>query len=255
IYAMGGTPLMAIAILGWPVDKISEHVANRVIEGGRDVCKQAKIPLAGGHSIDNPEPLFGLAVTGRVDLNKLKRNDTAKEGCKLYLTKPLGVGILATAHIDGVIKPEHANIAPDSMMILNSVGKNMAEIEGVTAMTDVTGFGLLGHLIEMCEGSDLSASLEYDKIPVFEPAFQYIDKKSIPGGTKRNWESYGGKVILPDLDMRHILADAQTSGGLLIAVMPEDSMQVEGLLKKNGLYYQSIGKLKPGRKDCVIEVV
>ncbi|MCK5907781.1 MAG: selenide, water dikinase SelD, partial [Flavobacteriales bacterium] len=219
IYAMGGKPIMAIAILGWPVDKLSNEVANTVLEGGRAICKEAGIPLAGGHSIDNPEPIFGLAVTGIVDLDKLRRNDDAKAGSVLFLTKPLGVGILATAQKNGKILPEHADIAPDSMMKLNNIGGRLDELEGVTAMTDVTGFGLLGHLLEVCEGSNLSAELEFNNIPVFEPVVDYIAKGCVPGGTKRNWESYSDKVNLPeDTNIRDILCDAQTSGGLLIAV-------------------------------------
>lgn len=243
IYAMGGKPLMAIAILGWPVNKISAEVANLVIEGGREVCNAAGIPLAGGHSIDNPEPLFGLAVTGIVSLSKLKRNDTALAQCKLFLTKPLGVGALATAQKSGILKPEHHNLAPDSMMLLNNIGLQLAEIEGVKAMTDVTGFGLLGHLLEMCEGSNLGAILEYDKVPVMEPALDYIRQDCIPGGTNRNWDSYGDKISLPEESMRLILADPQTSGGLLIAVIDEDVAKVQQLLIENELFSDIIGHL------------
>jgi len=243
IYAMGGKPLMAIAILGWPVDKLSNEVANQVVEGGREICRQAGIPLAGGHSIDNPEPLFGLAVTGIVELSKLKRNDEAKVGSKLFLTKPLGVGILSTAQKNGKILPEHKDIAPDSMMKLNIIGKELAEMEGVSAITDVTGFGLLGHLLEVCEGSNVGAVIEYDKVPVFEPVLDYIAKKQIPGGTKRNWESYGEKVELDDEIKKLILCDAQTSGGLLIAVSEEQVPIVKQLLKDNNLYNGEIGYL------------
>jgi selenide,water dikinase len=243
IYAMGGKPLMAIAILGWPVDKLSNDVANMVVEGGRETCLEAGIPLAGGHSIDNPEPLFGLAVTGIVPLDRLKRNDNATVGCKLFLTKPLGVGILATAQKKGTIKPEHADIAPKSMMLLNKVGLELSKIEGVTAITDVTGFGLLGHLIEVCEGSNVGAVLDYSNIPVFEPTYEYIDAGDIPGGTKRNWESYGNKVSLADETMKTILCDAQTSGGLLIAVEEDKAGVVGEILKKENLYSKEIGYL------------
>ncbi len=245
IYAMGGKPLMAIAILGWPVDKLSNEVANTVVEGGRAICKEAGIPLAGGHSIDNPEPIFGLAVTGIVDLDKLRRNDDAKAGSVLFLTKPLGVGILSTAQKNGKIRPEHADIAPESMMKLNKVGDRLSDIKGITAMTDVTGFGLLGHLLEVCEGSNLSAELDYSKIPVFEPVEFYIDNGSVPGGTKRNWESYGDKVELnvENPNAQNILCDAQTSGGLLIAVDEENAAEVKAILEEEGLYSEQIGKL------------
>jgi len=243
IYAMGGKPLMAIAILGWPVNKLSAEVANQVIEGGREVCLQAGIPLAGGHSIDNPEPLFGLAVTGIVDLDKLKRNDTAEAGCRLYLTKPLGVGVLSTAQKNGKLLPEHAHIAPNSMMLLNDIGVQLSEMKDVTALTDVTGFGLMGHLLEICEGSNLQAIIDYKKVPVFSEAMEYIAQSCIPGGTNRNWDSYGDKISLADDAQRFILADPQTSGGLLIAVKEASAQKVEKLLKANNLFAGEIGYL------------
>ncbi|MCB0598144.1 MAG: selenide, water dikinase SelD, partial [Phaeodactylibacter sp.] len=142
IYAMGGTPLVAIAILGWPIDKIPPEVANRVIDGSRKACAEAGIPLAGGHSIDSPEPIFGLAVTGRVDKKHLKLNGGATPGCRLFLTKPIGVGILSTAQKKGKLLPEHANIARDSMVQLNKAGEAFGRLPYIKAMTDVTGFGL-----------------------------------------------------------------------------------------------------------------
>ncbi|MEP7323875.1 MAG: selenide, water dikinase SelD, partial [Saprospiraceae bacterium] len=157
IYAMGGTPIMAIAVLGWPVNKIPLEVARKVVDGGRYVCNLAGIPLAGGHSIDSPEPIFGLAVTGIIDKNKIKRNDTAQEGDLLFLTKPLGVGILSTAQKKGLLKVEDEKIMVETMCTLNKAGAELAQIAGVHAMTDVTGFGLFGHLLEMARGSNLSA--------------------------------------------------------------------------------------------------
>ncbi|MBL1280615.1 MAG: selenide, water dikinase SelD [Fluviicola sp.] len=243
VYAMGGKPLMAIAILGWPIDKIAPEVAAQVMEGGRKACSDAGIILAGGHSIDNPEPIFGLAVTGSVEITKLKCNDKAEPGCILYLTKPLGVGVLATAQKKGILEEKHQNIAADSMVILNDVGLDLSEIEEITALTDVTGFGLLGHLLEVCEGSDVSAIINYDKVPVFEEIYGYLDKKCIPGGTLRNWDSYGHKLVLENEKQRHILCDPQTSGGLLIAVKKEASQKVEAILKSKGLYAEPIGEL------------
>ena len=243
IYAMGGKPLMAIAILGWPIDKLSNEVANQVVEGGREICRQAGIPLAGGHSIDNPEPLFGLAVTGIVELSKLKRNDEAKPGSRLFLTKPLGVGILSTAQKNGKLKPEHADIAPDSMMKLNKIGQELSQMEGVSAITDVTGFGLLGHLLEVCEGSNVGAVINYDKVPVFPEVQEYIELKQIPGGTKRNWQSYGEHADLAEPEMRTILCDAQTSGGLLIAVSEESVPAVKQMLEDEGLFSGEVGYL------------
>lgn len=254
VYAMGGTPLLAIAILGWPIDKLPPEVAQQVLEGGRAACAEAGISLAGGHSIDSPEPIFGLAVTGRVDIAKLKRNNTATKGCKLYLTKPLGVGIFTTAQKQGKLLPEHEHIAPDSMSKLNIIGQDLAGIEGITAMTDVTGFGLLGHLTEMCEGSQLSAKISYSHVPIFGEVDYYLQQKCVPGGTTRNWDSYGEKVKLAHESYRDILCDPQTSGGLLIAVQPDVVEELEHLLKENGIDAQPFGELEE-QDEFLITVV
>ena len=243
VYAMGGKPLMAIAILGWPIDKLSPEVAAQVMEGGRKACSDAGIIIAGGHSIDNPEPIFGLAVTGSVVISNLKRNDKAEPGSILYLTKPLGVGILATAQKKGLLEDEHKDIAANSMVILNDVGLELSEMEEVTALTDVTGFGLMGHLLEVCEGSNVSANINYKEVPIFKEIHGYLDKKCIPGGTLRNWDSYGHKLNIQDERKRHILCDPQTSGGLLIAVKKEAAQKVESILKSKGLYAEPIGEL------------
>ena len=254
VYAMGGKPLLAIAILGWPVNKLAPEIARMVLEGGRETCMEAGIPLAGGHSIDSPEPIFGLAVTGQVALDRLKRNDTATEGCQLLLTKPLGVGVLSTAQKNGKLKPEHSHIAPNSMMKLNKVGAELAAISGVKAMTDVTGFGLLGHLTEMCEGSSLSAEIELDKIPRFAAVAEYIELGCIPGGTHRNWESYGSKVKLKNEQDKLLLCDAQTSGGLLLAVEPEALPKVKIILEQNKLNSSVFGHLTEQQKYLITVV-
>ncbi|WP_430816213.1 selenide, water dikinase SelD [Carboxylicivirga sp. RSCT41] len=243
IYAMGGQPLLAIAILGWPVDKIPAEEASKVMDGGRQACKEAGIVLAGGHSIDSPEPIFGLAVTGRVELTQLKRNDTATKGCKLYLTKPLGVGILSTAQKKGLLKEEHAHIAPGLMSQLNTLGQKIAPVKGVKAMTDVTGFSLIGHLSEMCEGSKLSARIDYNKVPKLDMLQQYIEQKCMPGGTTRNWLSYGSQVNISDEEYKNILCDPQTSGGLLIAVEDDAIAEVETLLTQNNIEPVCFGEL------------
>ncbi len=243
IYAMGGTPLLAIAILGWPISKIDPVVASVVLDGARQTCTEAGIPLAGGHSIDSEEPIFGLAVTGQVEVSKLKRNDTATEGCHLYLTKPLGVGILSTAQKQGKLKAEHEQIAPRIMMQLNSVGKVLGRFPGVAAMTDVTGFGLLGHLAEMCEGSGLSAIIDFSSVPFIPESIEYIAQKCIPGGTYRNWDSYGCQIELTNPAQKMLLCDPQTSGGLLIAVEPGAIEEVEALLRAEGLHFRPIGRL------------
>jgi selenide, water dikinase len=254
IYAMGGKPLLAIAILRWPVEKIAPEVAQLVLDGARQTCKEAGITIAGGHSIDSPEPIFGLAVTGLVEIEKLKRNNTAIPGSQLYLTKPLGVGILTTAQKKGKLKTEHAHIAQESMLKLNVIGTELAKIPGISAMTDVTGFGLLGHLTEMCEGSHLSAIIEFNKIPVFEIAHEYLPLQCIPGGTQRNWDSYGHNIRLKDESNKCILCDPQTSGGLLIAAEATAIHEVEELLRENNLISQSFGYLS-ARQDYLIEVL
>ena len=254
IYAMGGSPLLAIAILGWPLDKLAPEIASIVMEGGRAACREAGIVIGGGHSIDSPEPIFGLAVTGRVKVEHLKRNDSATIGCKLYLSKPLGVGILTTAQKRSILKKEHEDIAPGIMSALNKIGEKLAPIEGVKAMTDVTGFGLLGHLLEICEGSGLSAELDYGKIPRIPCLQEYIDQGSMPGATKTNWRSVQEKVRLADTAWRSILCDPQTSGGLLIAVEAAAVSEAERIFEENGLALDIIGELKE-KTDIFIDVL
>lgn len=243
VYAMGGEPLMAIAILGWPINKIPAEVARQVLEGSRDVCKKANIPLAGGHSIDCPEPVFGLAVTGKVRKEHLKQNDKAKPNSLLYLTKSLGIGIITTAQKKGIVKAEHLQIAVDSMLTLNNFGAELGKLSYVNALTDVTGFGLLGHLGEVCEGSGLSAEIEFDKVPTFDFLESYIQQKSMPGGTQRNWESYGFKISAITDAQRSILADPQTSGGLLICVDSDHASEFELFAANSGLDLKPFGRL------------
>lgn len=258
IYAMGGTPMMAIAVLGWPVNTLPPEVAGQVVEGGRKACAAAGIPLAGGHSIDSPEPIFGLAVTGRVDLQHLKKNGgDVPEDALLYLTKPLGVGILSTAQKKGILLPEHARLAPESMKRLNSIGSVFGRLSYVRAMTDVTGFGLFGHLIEMCEASGCSAELWFDQVPLIDRAVlkHYLDQKSIPGGTLRNWDSYGHKAgpALTD-EQRSLLADPQTSGGLLVAVEKDRKQEFEEVCAAHGLFLSALGRIVK-REAAVVSVV
>ncbi|HMO32728.1 MAG TPA: selenide, water dikinase SelD [Lacibacter sp.] len=236
VYAMGGRPLLALAVLGWPVDKLPAGLARQVLEGARATCAAAGIPLAGGHSIDAPEPFFGLAVNGNVERTRLKRNNTALEGDLLYLTKPLGVGILSTARKRGVLEPAHEGLAEAQMLQLNDSGPLLAALEGVTALTDVTGFGLLGHLLEMAGGSGLSAELHYNRIPVLEAARGYLAQRIVPDATYRNWNSYSNRVGFAKdvnvLEAFNLLPDPQTNGGLLIAVRPAAAPAVEALLRE-----------------------
>jgi selenide, water dikinase len=254
VYAMGGKPALAIAILGWPINILPPFVAQKVIEGSRSICKEAGIPLAGGHSIDSPEPIFGLAVNGFVAIENIKQNNKAQEGDLLFLTKPLGVGILTTAEKKGILKEEHKGIAARQMMQLNKVGEALGKIKGVNAMTDVTGFALLGHLVEMAEGSGLSAEIDFEKIPaIIDDLKFYIDNKSIPGGTHRNWDGYGDKIGTITDYQKAVLADPQTSGGLLIAVAPSAAEQVKNVLVQNGLerFISPVGKLTLQRPKVI----
>lgn len=257
IYAMGGTPLMAIAVLAWPINKISPEIAGIVIEGAKSACEEARIPLAGGHSIDAPEPIFGLAVTGRVPLNNIKRNSTAKAGDLLYLTKPLGVGILTTAVKKSLLKEEHKGLAESSMCKLNSIGEELGKLNYVHAMTDVTGFGLLGHLSEICEGSGLSAEINLKNVPLLDKKAldYYIEKNSIPGGTNRNFESLKEKISEISDYEKAVLLDPQTSGGLLVAIDENSQDEFELFLKNHGVNELSIGRMLEGKEEKLISLV
>lgn len=245
VYAMGGTPIMAIAVLGWPINVLPAEVANAVVEGSRKACAEAGIPLAGGHSIDSPEPIFGLAVTGTVPIGHLKKNGGATPGCRLFLTKPLGVGILTTAQKKNKLLPQHSTMARDSMVILNKPGADFARLPYVKAMTDVTGFGLLGHLGEMCEASRTSAVLYWEKIPLMDRAVldHYLDEGCIPGGTHRNWDSYGHCVAPLGERRRHILCDPQTSGGLLVAIEAGHTEDFRREAARHGLQLEPFGEM------------
>jgi selenide,water dikinase len=256
VYAMGGKPILAIAILGWPINSLPPEVAQKVIEGSRSICLEAGISLAGGHSIDSPEPIFGLAVNGIVSIENIKQNNTAQVGDVLFLTKKIGVGILTTAEKKGLLKDEHKQLAPLQMMQLNKIGEALGKLKFVHSITDVTGFGLLGHLTEMAEGSGVSAVINFSKVPLITPDLQfYINNKCIPGGTNRNWDSYGNKIefgtgVNAD-NAKSILADPQTSGGLLIAVAPEATEQIKQLLTANNLYAEIIGSIVAEADEAV----
>lgn len=257
VYAMGGKPVLAISILGWPVDKLPPETAREVIAGGRNACLEAGIALAGGHSIDSPEPIFGLAVNGLVSTANLKRNSTAQPGDLLYLTKPIGIGILTTAEKRGILRPEDEGRAARQMMMLNSIGHKLADIRGVHAMTDVTGFGLLGHLGEMCEASGIAAEISFDSVPLLPDLDYYLDRGAVPGGTNRNWQSYGHNVGDINERQRKILCDPQTSGGLLIAVDPEARGYIEDILHEHGLgdFVHPIGDLEETTSDVLVDIL
>jgi selenide, water dikinase len=259
VYAMGGAPLMAIAILGWPVEKLPAAIAQTVLEGGRAVCREAGIPLAGGHSIDTTEPMFGLAVTGIAPLEHIKKNNTATEGDVLLLTKPIGTGILSTAQKRGKLHDDHNAALVKQLVTLNSVGAQLGKIKGVTAMTDVTGFGLLGHLIEMADGSGLSAELYYNSIPVLDGVPGYLAERIVPDATYRNWNSYSNLVSFDKgvnvMQAFSLLPDPQTNGGLLIAVKESSLNEVKDVLANNGLeaFTNPIGRfIARGEKTIVV---
>lgn len=253
VYAMGGSPLMAIAILGWPVNKIPAYIAGKVLDGSRRACAEAGIPLAGGHSIDSPEPIFGLAVTGSVDIRNLKKNDSAHEGDFLFLTKKLGIGIITTAQKKGIVQEAHLAEARQSMLTLNRIGEKLGTFPYVHALTDVTGFGLLGHLTEMCEGSRLSAEINFEQIPRFSFLDEYVAQKSMPGGTQRNWDSYGSKISEISDYQRSILADPQTSGGLLVSVAQDKVEEFQQKMLAQGFHLQAFGRMVP-RRGKIVEV-
>jgi selenide,water dikinase len=256
IYAMGGTPIMAIAILGWPVNLLAADVAQQVVDGGRSVCHAAGISLAGGHSIDSPEPIFGLAVTGIIPLENVKKNNSASAGCKLYLTKPLGIGILTTAQKQLKLTDADQHIAINAMCQPNSVGIALSKIEGVEALTDVTGFGLVGHLSEICLGSDVKAQLNYAAIPLLDRVEYYQQQGCIPGGTHRNFDSYSHLLSEITEQEKQLICDPQTSGGLLMAVEENACDAVEAILNQQNLVVAQIGQLVAcDHQDKVIEFV
>lgn len=252
VYAMGGKPILALGVLGWPVEKIPAEIAAKVIEGAQNKCKEAGISLAGGHSIDSPEPFFGLSVNGMVPLENLKKNNTALDGDLILMTKPIGIGILATALKRKQLLPEHEPILIQQLTKLNSIGEALGNIKGVHALTDITGFGLLGHLIEMAEGSNLSAEIEFNKIPVIEGLAHYQNQQIQPDATFRNWNAYKDKTELAEgvkfLDAFQLLPDPQTNGGLLMAVGKNQLGEVQALLHKEGYmaFTEPIGKFTSG---------
>lgn len=248
VYAMGGTPILALALLGWPLEKLPAELASRVLEGARAICAEANIPLAGGHTIDTTEPMFGLCVNGKVKTSNLRRNNSAQLGDLLFLTKPLGTGVLSTAQKRGVLLPEYKEAFVAGMTTLNKVGEKLGNITGVTAMTDVTGFGLLGHVFEMASGAGLSAEVYYNNIPILDGVQKYISERVTPDATFRNWNSYSDQTMFaPNVNVAEafsLLPDPQTNGGLLIACSRDAVSELHEVFKQYNIVYASpIGKL------------
>lgn len=251
IYAMGGRPLMAISIFGWPIDKLSSDVARMVIDGGRAACEEAGIPLAGGHSIDSSEPIFGLAVTGIVENRNLMQNSGAVEDCYIFLTKPIGIGILTTAQKQKKIEAGDLDAAIEAMVTLNKSGAIFAPLDGVVTMTDITGFGLLGHLSEVCEASGISANIWFEKVPLLKNVEKYRTLGCIPGGSRKNFMSYGHKISQMSDRQKEILCDAQTSGGLLVFVKKDGLDEFYKTARVAGLALEPIGETTARGKNLV----
>lgn len=254
VYAMGGKPIFANAILSWPVEKIAPEIAAKVLEGAKSICKQAGIELAGGHSIAAKDPIFGLSVNGIIHPHKIKTNRGAKAGDIIYLTKPIGVGVLATAIKRQKIQEQDYIKLIDTACRLNTIGETLGNHEEVHAMTDVTGFGLLGHLIEMCEGANLSAEIELAYVPLIEGIQDYINQFIFPDNTYRNWNAYSSKtkgVVGMNLVK---LCDPQTSGGIMIAVDPTSQKWFEEAMSLQNQVIWKIGRFKE-KDDFTVEVI
>lgn len=256
VYAMGGTPIMALAIVGMPINKLPVETIRAILQGGEAVCKAAGIPLAGGHSIDSPEPIYGLVALGIVHPEQLKKNSAARAGDVLILGKRLGVGIMAQALKKGALSDAgYAQLIATTTQ-LNAVGSELSGLSGVHALTDVTGFGLLGHLLEMCRGSALHAELHFDRIPVLSEALSLAQQGYGPGAIDRNLESYGHEVnFAAHMEdwQRRLLADAQTSGGLLAAVAADAVEEVLSCFQRAGFGQATvIGTLQKGEPSISV---
>jgi len=243
VYAVGGKPIMALAIAGFPMDKMTQDQVQKILAGGAKACADAATPIAGGHTIDAPEPIYGLAVIGLVHPDKIKRNVDAQDGDVLILGKGLGVGILGNALNKNELDPEGYAQMLESTTKLNSIGADLAQMEGVNAVTDITGFGLIGHLLELCEGANLAATVEWDKLPILPTALGYAQKGYNTGAANRNWASFGDNVTVPDgmeQWQKNMLADPQTSGGLMVTCPADRAGQVLSLFHEQGYSYASV---------------
>jgi selenide,water dikinase len=255
VYAMGGKPIFANAILSWPVEKLAPELAARVLEGAKYACAQAGIELAGGHSIAAKDPIFGLSVNGLVHPRKIKKNTGSREGDLLFLTKPLGIGVLATALKRQKIDAQAYQHLVDTACQLNAIGEVLGNHEEVHAMTDVTGFGLLGHALEMAEGANLSVQLEFKALPLIEGVSEYISQFIFPDNTYRNWNAYSAKVSgVTGMDLVP-LCDPQTSGGLLISVGTADKGWFEETMHLHKQSFWEVGRFVARKEDVVVEVV
>lgn len=249
LYAMGAAPIFALALVGMPIGQLSTGTIRKILAGGRDVAEAAGAPIAGGHSIDSTEPIYGLVALGLVHPDRILMNSGARDGDVLILGKPLGIGIFSAALKKGLLPEADYRAMIDSTTRLNTPGAALAGMVGVHAVTDVTGFGLLGHLSEMCRGSGLAATVEADSVPVFEGARRLASDGVRTGASGRNWESIAGMVDAPGLDApaRDLLCDPQTSGGLLVACDPAQAAKVMALFNEHGHENAAvIGRMQAG---------
>lgn len=253
VYAMGGTPFLAIAVFGWPVEKLPASAAQQVIRGGKEVCAKAGVVLAGGHTIDSPEPFFGLSVNGRAPLHHIRKNSTAQQGDLLYLTKPLGTGMLTTALKRGLLHQDLIADAVESMMTLNVFGAELGKHDFVNALTDVTGFALIGHLLEMCEPANLGAEIIYSQVPLLTGVKDLAAKFVYADNTMRNWKSFEGKVSGISGESLLTLCDPQTSGGLLVSVATTGEKEFLALARQHQVPVWPIGRITaPAEKPITI---
>jgi selenide,water dikinase len=257
VYAMGGTPILALAIVGMPLDNLPVAVIARILEGGASVCRDAGIPIAGGHSIDVLEPIYGLVALGLVHPDRVRRNADARDGDVLILGKPLGVGVLSAALKKGLLDADGYALMLRTTTQLNRVGPDLAAMAGVHAMTDVTGFGLAGHLLEICRGSQLAAHLDWSAVPLLDPVPALARDGIVTGASGRNWAGYGDAVALPPgfaAWQRALLTDPQTSGGLLVSCAPDSAAQVLTRFRDHGFGAAAvIGRMVAGRPGIVVD--
>lgn len=252
IYAMGGKPILALSILAWPTDKLPNSLASEVIRGARAVCEEAGIAIGGGHSIENPEPIFGLAVNGIIEKDRIKTNSNAKVGDKLILTKPIGTGILSSAMKKGILNDD---LLPDfiaQMTSLNKIGRELSKFPSVHAMTDVTGFGVIGHLLEMVQTSNLTAHINYAEIPLMNGVKELASKFIYPDNTMRNWKAYSESVDGISGESLLTLCDPQTNGGLLLAVDPIQLDEIRDLFQQENHFYVEIGHLSEFENKSIL---
>jgi selenide, water dikinase len=254
VYAMGARPIMALALVGMPLEKLPVSVIRSVLEGGESVCAQAGIPVAGGHSIDTLEPIYGLVALGLVHPDKVKRNSSGRAGDVLILGKPLGIGILSAALKKGTLSPAGYAQMLDWTTRLNTPGEALGEMRDVHAVTDVTGFGLAGHLLEICRGSKLGAEVKFDALPLIAEALDWAKQGVATGASDRNWKGYGHEVEFQGEDWkRKLISDPQTSGGLLVSCAPEAEGAVLDVFRKKGFNEaRVIGSLKAGTPKLTV---